>query len=952
MENRSSVTSEKLVLRFGLVAVGLLCWDGTNRVLNFGGISVPLLTALFALGLSATGFVLFFLAAQRQLHERATWAILAAALLIFASQWIAQIPLQDGVQNRIDEWMFSDYSARLLRTGHNPYQEDMLGSLWINRSPVDNSTTPEFDGSLVSRFVYPSLAFIIFVPFQMVGLSTQIVFPMFLALTLVALFLAAPSEWRPIAVLPLFIVSKFSAVSFNGVNDILWIFFLILMIWAWKHHRQRALWFGIACACKQQPWLLAPFLLIRLWHESRDASIRQRWYALLEFSIIAGGVFLAFNGPFIAWNAQAWWNGITDALSGNLILLGDGLSQLTFFNLVLIPQTAFFAFMLGIYLVLLYLYYRHFHDWTEFMWLAPGLALWFGHRSLSNYWYFFALPFFVALMRREQLEAAGSTATQTPHPTPGQGVRLRAKAILSMALIGGLVVLIGGSLIFFKLRAPDLTVEVQQPVQLGSNGVEHLQVKVANQSTATLTPRFSVQFSAGEPVFWHIDQGSPTLDPGRTENYVLSAINGDGTFDATTGAQVIVTDAKTDDLRAAAMIVPDRDASFYDPLPNGDFTYWNADLQSPYLWQVLAPNGVASPVQMAQEPGQSIAPILKFNLPAGVESANWTQVMLGTRIPFPHTAIQLWVKPPRMDQDGLQSAQPPAFHLAYGLELAPTGGSDRVWVLFGDQEGHGQMAPGLYYWTIKAPAESWSLQSVNVQQIMDELGLSLPPLLSPNRNGLPYPTRMLDVRLLLAGRNQNQTIGAEFGPIHSQDVFPNMESLTAEILAYPDELAVWHGQYVMARGNNDLAQDFFRQALDANSHDADAYQGFAETSLALQQWSAAVIAFQQALQNADMHLLSVYDGLGNAHFALGHYDQASYAFQQAIQTAQNAAPGDLFGNNDPHIQADAEIGLGLVLLKQHQCGVAQSFLQEGLRLAPGDSRAQASIQACAQEQVF
>jgi tetratricopeptide (TPR) repeat protein len=171
-------------------------------------------------------------------------------------------------------------------------------------------------------------------------------------------------------------------------------------------------------------------------------------------------------------------------------------------------------------------------------------------------------------------------------------------------------------------------------------------------------------------------------------------------------------------------------------------------------------------------------------------------------------------------------------------------------------------------------------------------------------------------------------------------------------MAHPDELAVWHGQYVMERGNYELAQDYFRKALDSNAQNAEAYHGIAESALALQQWSAAVSAFQQALRNSDMHLLTAYDGLGNAYSALGQDDQAIYAFQQAIQVAKAAPSGDIYGNVDLRTQADAQIGLGLLLVKQRQCELAISFLQEGQRLMPDDTRASAGLQACERIQVF
>src|SRR5258708_2315620 len=50
---------EKLILRFGLAAIGLFCWDYAGQVLNNGGTSIQPASVFFSLGLLLLGFGLF-----------------------------------------------------------------------------------------------------------------------------------------------------------------------------------------------------------------------------------------------------------------------------------------------------------------------------------------------------------------------------------------------------------------------------------------------------------------------------------------------------------------------------------------------------------------------------------------------------------------------------------------------------------------------------------------------------------------------------------------------------------------------------------------------------------------------------------------------------------------------------------------------------------------------------
>ncbi|NJN36759.1 MAG: hypothetical protein HC794_06490 [Nitrospiraceae bacterium] len=91
-----------------------------------------------------------------------------------------------------------------------------------------------------------------------------------IGLLMLVMFIGAPKLVRPVILLPLLIEPRYMLYALGGVSDTVWAFLICLMILSWRNRSLSAVWFGLACALKQQPWMLVPFLAIRLLRDEQQ----------------------------------------------------------------------------------------------------------------------------------------------------------------------------------------------------------------------------------------------------------------------------------------------------------------------------------------------------------------------------------------------------------------------------------------------------------------------------------------------------------------------------------------------------------------------------------------------------------------------------------------------------------------------------------------------------------
>src|SRR5208283_1731309 len=308
--------------------------------------------------------------------------ILATLVSVYV---VAEIAYQGSY--RTDVLAYSQYAAIMfVNHGTNPYLQDMSRALDMFRvQPGD--LTPLASGSYLTTFQYPALHFLVFVPFVWLGLTDmRWVLVAFEIGVVVVLYLFCPQNLRPMILLPLFagsdLMINFTAAS---VTDMLWVLPLVLAAFSLKKPVLSGLFYGVSCAFKQIPWLLAPFLLIYMLQIDQGASIRGRLERTLKFAGVAGAVFLAVNAPFMIGAPGVWFGNVLTPIASDLVILSQGPSVLTQVGLVEVGRSFYTILAVGVLVTLLVNFYVYFDKLKYTFWVFPGIILWFSYRALTNY---------------------------------------------------------------------------------------------------------------------------------------------------------------------------------------------------------------------------------------------------------------------------------------------------------------------------------------------------------------------------------------------------------------------------------------------------------------------------------------------------------------------------------------------------------------------------------------
>jgi tetratricopeptide (TPR) repeat protein len=919
---RGSLTGpqlEALVTRAGLVGTAIACWQAAALLWEAGDFvnepaSVFLSFALY--GLSGALFVLASLRARP--GKRWPLLTLAALLLVVVAFGYQHAVGQKRVYITTDAYIFQDYAAQLVRLGQNPYAHDMADALRAHRMRM-TFNTPLLDGDYTGRVAYPALSFLLFVPFQMIGFPTQYVYILFFVGVVLLLFLAAPPPLRTVVPLLLFIDPRYVTYSLGGVTDIVWAFTLCLCILTWRRKGWSAFWFGVTCAYKQQPWLLAPFIVIYIVREAelRGVPPRERWLAALRYGLTAAGVFLALNLPYMLWDFSAWLKGVLEPIAGSsLIFYGQGLSALTMQGMVIIPKTFYSLYTYGIWGFLVLLYWRHWHQMRHLIWITPAFILWFGHRSLTSYWYFYAIPFVFSLLINNVPELESDFVFQRiPRPN-GRPVVIAG---------GGLAVLILGTVVGFAAARPPLDVEVLRPIQSTNDFVGNLRVKVTNRTSQPMQPRFSVQSRTAQPYYWNIEDGPPTLAPGGSATYIIRQKNTDLWFSITDGAQVVVSDSADYGLRGSEVLAGQQDALYVDDVPRGSFDYWRGDV--PAYWGLAAPAPLGSKVEYAPVPEvPAVRNAVRLEVPP-TPGDTLRPLMLDTWMTVPDVPIDLWVKPPA------GANNPADLRLAYGLELRPTPGNQALWVLFGPagKAQTGEVSPNTRYILLPAPADTWSRQRVDAKALLAQAGIApgLPYNLPTRFNYLQYPVPMMNFRLLLAAKGTTEPVAALFGPVQSAAPRPNVADIARGTLAQAAQVSLMRGEYNRSVGNLDRAAAYFQQVVEAAPTQPQGYYGLGEIALRREDWANAAAYLKRADALGDAQRALVQSGLAWVSYQQGDVE-AAYSHMQAAINQLGIEPY-LYDTWDGAV---IYTRLGWILLARGDAAGARTAFQQALLRSP------------------
>jgi hypothetical protein len=335
---------------------------------------------------------------------------------------------------------FTEESARLTLSGHNPYtsQAGFVEALrrfpQVTPSPLRGgvfgagddypahsivvaverrylaqpaATPGAFDPRTLTS--YPALSFLLYAPLIWLGLPDILLLNLLvfvaLAVWLVAWAPQAERLWTGLALSAALPLLLFSLIADTEVVA------LAFILIAWRYRERRwvsAIALGLGCAFRQYCWFFALFLLLDALLSGAPAlapaaslagaSLRERalaaaqglragaWREAVSRALIVLGVFLVPNLPYIIASPAEWWTSLWLPVTEPLFPLGVGLVALAKGHLLpYAPSALYTTLEIIALLACLWAQWRWREQLREAVPLLALLPLFFAWRSLPNY---------------------------------------------------------------------------------------------------------------------------------------------------------------------------------------------------------------------------------------------------------------------------------------------------------------------------------------------------------------------------------------------------------------------------------------------------------------------------------------------------------------------------------------------------------------------------------------
>jgi uncharacterized membrane protein len=540
------------------VLVGLLIINWSVTLLSTASYYAPIALLVVLSGFWGLGVVIVNLldveryAIARRYSNHFAWANALLVIGLMAA-W-AYLNFHNNPGYGTDELAFDQYSAQLLRHGLNPYTHSMQPAFAIFRLGADSASYTTA-GQPVYAQSYPSLAFLLYMPFVLLGWTTEMgneVNVMAWIIAMLMLFTMLPRSMRPISLL-IGCVSVYLGTVTGGVTDYLYIPFLIVAAYRWDRFGEDR-WsylgpvcLGLAMAVKQTPWPLLLFMLLAIGLDEFDHSDLDR--ALKRTGRYLAVVLVAFlipNLAFIVMSPSSWVRGVLTPFTKSLVPSGQGLVALTLFaHLGGGSLIAFTLVMLLVGVLALAVFVGTYPLLRPAAFLLAAIVYMFAARSQTNYLVGF-IPVGVVgavtvgparwpamVLGREPRARADSpsglavlhdhfSAALSRTETSRGPLRSRrwGVAILACVLVSG------AAAIYALASSPPLTMHITGIRTTGYlAGIRQLNVSVHNNTDKPLRPRYTVQNKNGDTTFWRVWQSVETIPAGKTEHIQLLAPN-------------------------------------------------------------------------------------------------------------------------------------------------------------------------------------------------------------------------------------------------------------------------------------------------------------------------------------------------------------------------------------------------------------------------------------------
>ena len=328
--------------------------------------------------------------------------------------------------------------------GENPYEEaDIIAALTEHNIPTVK-LTPVRAGQFANEFPYPTLekmeavwqdvvktpdvppvefethysypagSFILAAPFFALGVDDyRVVIAVIPLLALgYVIWRVKSNRWRLLLAAVLLASLEIWNLMTAGETSILAFPFLLL---AWLFAKRKwwlsAIFMGVAIAVKQTAWFFIPFYLILLF---REYGFKRTAY----ISAIAGGVFLAFNLPYMVQDFYLWLGSLFAPLTGDLFPSGIGIVTLVMAGVVDTQSSMPFLVMeLAVMLSGAIWYYRNCRRYPNTGLILAVLPLFFAWRSGWSYFFFIDIIILATIILNEYRldKAASGRQSRYPH---------------------------------------------------------------------------------------------------------------------------------------------------------------------------------------------------------------------------------------------------------------------------------------------------------------------------------------------------------------------------------------------------------------------------------------------------------------------------------------------------------------------------------------------------------
>jgi putative flippase GtrA len=439
--------------RYGVIVLGTsLLMMASAASVPLGPLSTTPARELLALLAAAAGLALL-LGAGMRVRVPARWlrrytrarvpvlmlgGILAAGTLT-TNAGAAYLTLSAPVEQtyNTDILAFTHVNAELVLAGRNPYTNDDAFREALRRFPYAAGTplrgpvfgtgydhpSPRrilevqrqyiadpvryagaFDpGTLHS---YPALSFLLYVPFMWVGIPNILWVQAAIYWLLFAwLVWLTPQGWRHWGAFVALAAMPTLAASLIVGSELVCIA-LVLAAWHFRERRWlSAVLLGLACAYKQYTWFFVPFFALEL-------LLDRGWRETVRRGVIALGVFLLPNLPYIVASPGVWFQSLWLPMSEPLFAMGTGIVALSMGHLLPYPPPAVYAVLeLAALVAALWAYRRWRPQVGDAVLVLALLPMFFAFRSPPNY---FAFAPWLALYAASRIYAR----RVSPAPSP------------------------------------------------------------------------------------------------------------------------------------------------------------------------------------------------------------------------------------------------------------------------------------------------------------------------------------------------------------------------------------------------------------------------------------------------------------------------------------------------------------------------------------------------------